>query len=125
VDKRLISPILAAIFLALLVNSAISFMEVQVAHFEKSALALRSEEKASSEAPAMEVTKTVTTIVTPSTTVTRSEASLKTEMLKGGESAGFEVHELFSSLLVNVAISLAVALAVVSAFRSKITYAKR
>ena len=127
-DKRLIPPIIAAILLAALVNFTITFMEGYTAQLKKPALAIEAEKTESNKTMlAKPAVKTLVTVATPSTTAaTEYETFSKTEMR--GESIERilpKAYELAPSLLVNIAISLAVALAAFSAFKLKAMYAKR
>mgnify|MGYP000085340853 CR=1 FL=1 len=127
-NKRLIPPIIAAILLAVLVNFTITFMEGYTAQLKKPALAIEAEKTESNRTIlAKPAVKILVTVATPSTTVaTRSEAFSKTETR--GESIERippKIYELVPSLLVNIAISLAVALAAFSVFKFKATCAKR
>jgi len=128
VDKRLIPPIIAAILLAALVNFTITFMEGYTAQLKKPALAIEAEKTESNKTMlAKPAVKTLVTVATPSTTAaTESEAFSKTEMR--GESIERilpKAYELAPSLLVNIAISLAVALAAFSALKFGAIHAKR
>lgn len=127
-DKRLIPPIIAAILLAALVNFTITFMEGYTAQLKKPALAIEAEKTESNKTMlAKPAVKTLVTVATPSTTAaTESEAFSKTEMR--GESIERilpKAYELAPSLLVNIAISLAVALAAFSALKFGAIHAKR
>jgi len=128
VDKRLIPPIVAAILLAALVNFTITFMEGYTAQLKRPTFAIEAEKTEHNRTIlAKPAVKTLVTVATPSTTVaTGSEAFSKTEMRgESIEKIPLKAYELAPSLLVNIAISLAVALAAFSAFKFKATYAKR